>query len=167
LLGLAWFEKFTVSRMMQSTLGLNGNFRGLLTRCLPGNSDIMRGPISRLTKRSIDALKPPAGGHDAVLFDDALPGFGVRVKPSGVISYLVQFRNRKGRSRRLTLGRHGVLTPDEARRETRKVLADVAKGADPAEARVEARRDLNVRALCDLYLAEGLVVRFIEFAMNV
>ena len=49
--------------------------------------------MSRLTKRFIDTLKPPPGGNDAVLFDDALPGFGVRVKPSGVVSYLVQFRN--------------------------------------------------------------------------
>lgn len=111
--------------------------------------------MPRLTKRFIDALKPASDGRDLVLFDDVLPGFGVRVKPSGAISYLVQYRNREGHSRRLTLGRHGVLTPDEARKEARTALADVTKGADPAEARAEARRDLTINELCDLYLAEG------------
>ena len=111
--------------------------------------------MPRLTKRVVDALRPGPTASDLVHWDSELPGFGVRVKTSGVVSYLIQYRNRQGRSRRMTLGRHGVLTPDEARQEARQALADVAKGADPAETRNEARKDPTIRELCDLYLSEG------------
>jgi hypothetical protein len=47
----------------------------------------------RLTKTTVDKLAP--GAEDYIIWDDALPGFGVRVKPSNVKSYVVQYRNRK------------------------------------------------------------------------
>ena len=52
----------------------------------------------KLTKRSVEAITP--GLSDLVVWDEHVPGFGVRVKPSGVRSYLVQYRNLAGRSRR-------------------------------------------------------------------
>jgi len=57
------------------------------------------------------------------------------VKPSGVCTYIVQYRNAHGRTRRHALGRHGALTPDAARKLARQVLGQIAGGADPAAER--------------------------------
>lgn len=70
--------------------------------------------MPKITKRTVDALK--ANEKDLIIWDDDLPGFGIRVKPSGVKSYILQYRNDAGRSKRATLGRHGVLTAEMARK---------------------------------------------------
>ena len=111
--------------------------------------------MPNITKRFVDALRRPKDGGDVFAWDDALPGFGVRMKPTGAISYIVQYRNAGGVSRRFTLGRHGVLTPQEARHMAKDRLADVRRGQDPAEARNKAWHDPTVTVLCDLYLKEG------------
>jgi integrase len=116
--------------------------------------------MPRLTKRTIDATAP-ARDRDVFVWDAELPGFGVRVKSSGVKSLIVQYRNRNGRSRRLTIGRYGVLTPEEGRQQARKILADAALGSDPAERRAADRAALTVGQLCDEYLdrtERGLII---------
>ena len=78
----------------------------------------------------MDALRPDPAGRDCFLWDagdGALKGFCVRLKASGVASYVVQYRNKEGRARRLALGRVGVLTPEEARTLAR----DKLKAATP------------------------------------
>ena len=65
-----------------------------------------------ITKRTVDALS--VEHRDAVFWDRDLPGFGIRVYPSGLKKYVVQSRGPGG-SKRATLGRHGKLTADEAR----------------------------------------------------
>ncbi len=57
-----------------------------------------------LTKRTVDRLS--VNGKDAVFWDNDLPGFGVRVYPSGKKVFVVQTR-AFGRSKRVSLGRHG------------------------------------------------------------
>jgi len=102
-----------------------------------------------LTKRSVEAAR--ANGADAWLWDDDLPGFGVRVFPSGVKSYLIQYR-AKGRTRRATLGTHGVLTAEQARARARRLLLAVKDGADPAEEKRQARKAETVSELSERYL---------------
>jgi integrase len=117
-------------------------------------------PKARITKRSVDAVLP--GTKDTYLWDTDLAGFGLKVTPGGARIYLVQYR-RGGRgapTRRVTIGRHGSpWTPDEARQEARRLLAEVDLGGDPAQAQTLEREDLTVAELCDLYLAEGCTTK--------
>ncbi|MBU4574656.1 MAG: integrase arm-type DNA-binding domain-containing protein, partial [Desulfarculus sp.] len=108
--------------------------------------------MAKLTKRFIDSLRPRE--RDFVVWDADMPGFGIRVKPSGRKSFVVQYRNAQGRSRRLTVGVYGHLTPAEARKEARLHLADADRGMDPAETRTEARKASTVAEFAQRYLLE-------------
>jgi integrase len=109
--------------------------------------------MTKITKRAVDAIR--ASGREIFLWDDETPGFGLRAKPSGAKSFVVQYRNVQGRSRRLTLGRYGVLTVEEARRRARLSLASVLKGEDPAENKLLERGALTVADLCREYLSKA------------
>ena len=105
---------------------------------------------NRLTKRTVDAL-----AMDRIAWDGEVKGFGVRHRATGKF-YLVKYRF-KGRQRWYTIGRHGSpWTVEEARKEAKTVLGQVADGLDPAEARDRDKADrMTVADLCDLYLKEG------------
>jgi integrase len=109
--------------------------------------------MPKITKRVVDGLKPRRDG-DLFEWDSELRGFGVRLKPSGVRSYVVQYRNNNNRSRRFTLKNSSALTPDEARAEARNLLAAISKGHDPAEDKRALRKQITVRELCGVYLLE-------------
>jgi integrase len=114
--------------------------------------------VAKLTKRVVEAAEPQ--GRDYVVWDDELPGFGLRVFVSGKRSYLIQYRSA-GRSRRYTIGSHGVWTPELARKEARIQLGRVAQGDNPAEERHLDHKAVTVKELCELYLkdlAAGLVL---------
>jgi integrase len=115
--------------------------------------------LPKLTKRFVDALKPVT--RDTLFRDDELAGFALRAKPSGARTWVVQYRNLAGRTRKLALGRVGVLTPDEARQRARKALGRVAAGEDPSASRNAARGAMTMADLCRDYLAaadKGLVL---------
>ena len=105
--------------------------------------------MPKLTKRFVDLALP--GDKDLFYWDDDIPGYGLRIKPSGVKSYLVQYRQGK-RSRRMTLGRHGVITADEARKLAKKELGSVAHGKDPAQERSDDRQAPTVVDLATDYM---------------
>ena len=80
-----------------------------------------------ITKRTVDALS--VEDRDAVFWDRDLPGFGIRVYPSGLKKYFVQSRGPGG-STRATLGRHGKLTADGARRRAAEAIDRIKRGAE-------------------------------------
>jgi integrase len=106
----------------------------------------------KLSKTVVERIN--AANQDVVVWDNTLPGFGVRVKPSGVRSYVIQYRNRNtSASRRLTIGQHGpLLTFDQAKKQARAMLANAMRGEDPVEIRKTARRAPSIADLAVDYL---------------
>jgi integrase len=114
--------------------------------------------VAKLTKRLVEGLDLKLADYFA--WDNELPGFGVRVWPTGRKVYLAQYR-ASGRTRRVKIGVHGPLTVEEARNGAKGILGDVARGDDPAEDRATRRKSLTVRDLCDNYLGaarHGLIM---------
>lgn len=81
----------------------------------------------------IDAAKPPAEGQ-VFLRDEELRGFALRVSAGGAKSFVLE-REIHGRIRRMTLGRYGTLTVDQARRIAQEKMGEIAKGNEPCEKR--------------------------------
>ncbi|MBI1329131.1 MAG: DUF4102 domain-containing protein [Alphaproteobacteria bacterium] len=109
--------------------------------------------MPRLTKRVIDTLKPDPTTPDRTIWDDTLSGFGVRVRASGAMTWIIMYRTQDGRLRKYRIGKVGAMTPDEARKEARQKLAAIDRGDDPAEERTALRKAMSVAELCDLFLA--------------
>jgi integrase len=111
-------------------------------------------PKAKLTKRSVDALKPDEKAYTA--WDTDLVGFGLRVRPSGERTYVLKYRIGREQAW-FTIGRHGSpWTAEQARAEARKLLGDVARGVNPAAKRDADRAAINFAELCDLYMSEGV-----------
>lgn len=128
----------------------------------------------RISKASVDATTPSAAG-DVTVWDDRIAGFGLKVTPAGAKVYIYRYRiSRPGQAsqtapRKYTIGRHGSLTPDQARRRAQELAALVAQGVDPrqqeldaidvrdraealAEEQERARRDLAFSRISDMWL---------------
>jgi hypothetical protein len=111
----------------------------------------------KLTKLAVEQI--PAQGAEVVVWDTALPGFGLRVKPTGVRSYIIQYRDRTtGASKRMTIGQHGaLLTFDQAKKHARGILADALRGQDPVGERRAGRKAPNMADLASDYLERHAV----------
>lgn len=83
------------------------------------------------------------------MFDRDLPGFGIKITPSGRKVFLFQYRfppGRGGRTRRVTIGDYGEgLTPDQARALAAKLRGSVATNTDPFEELQEVHRQTHLR----------------------
>jgi integrase/DNA-binding XRE family transcriptional regulator len=108
--------------------------------------------MPNLTKRYIDSLAVTQ--IRAVHWDSGLKGFGLLLLPSGVRSFIYNYRSADGRKRRYTIGRFGALTAEQARARARELAGRVARGEDPAAA-AKSRRDApTVGELLDDYLTK-------------
>jgi integrase len=104
--------------------------------------------MAKITKRFVDGLSAEDRGR--VFRDDEIKGFAVRRNGDGSITYLCEYRAGPGRgapTRRMSIGRHGVLTPDEARKRARALLNRVFDGFDPAGEREATKREPTVADL--------------------
>ena len=113
----------------------------------------MTGPRCRsISGRAVERL---SADRDTVFWDRALPGFGVRVYPSGSKVYVVQTR-AGGRSRRITVGRHGVLPAGRAREMAASIIARIKAGEEPVpvSAHPEPEAGPSVADLAERYLRE-------------
>jgi integrase len=108
----------------------------------------------KITKRAVDAAEPR--GTRYTIFDTAIPGFGLRVFPSGEKSWIFEYRpGEGGRStpkRRMTLGRVTDFTPDQARRVADGLRSAVKTGKDPQRERSTQREALTVEQLATRFL---------------
>lgn len=107
----------------------------------------------RISKRVVDAAQPI--GKEYFIWDGDLPGFGLRVRASGSCTYVFQYRAGLGRSaptRRLTLGRVGKLTPDQARGLAKTALGEMALGGDPAADKAGERKAGSIAELVERFL---------------
>jgi integrase len=115
--------------------------------------------MTRLTKTVVEGAEPQDKQYSVWCGD--LPGFGVYVHPTGKRTYFVDYRNSVGKRRRLTIGRHGKLTAETARKLAITTMGEAVKGEDPAEERRTQRKSLTIKELCTRYLEaaeRGLVM---------
>jgi integrase len=111
----------------------------------------------RITKSFVDKVEIPRPKPDQTSTqdfyrDEAIPGFGLRVTSGGAKSFIVEKRVN-GRVKRITLGRYGNLTVEQARTEAMKILGKVATGGDPiAEKRERYARSVSLLQVFNDYL---------------
>lgn len=101
----------------------------------------------KISKSFIDKLIPPpplenGNGKQAFYRDSTIPGFGLRITSSGAIAFIVEKRIN-GKVKRITLGRYGNLTVEQARNMALEFLGKVATGRDPL---AEKRADQAISA---------------------
>jgi integrase len=108
----------------------------------------------RLTVKSIDGVKLPEGKKDYIVFDDDIPGFGLRLREGGSKTWIYQYRVGP-KQRRIVLGPTKKLQLVAARQHAKELQSKITLGKDPAMEREEARHDAEntVGALAEKYLA--------------
>ncbi|MGO9767954.1 MAG: tyrosine-type recombinase/integrase [Roseiarcus sp.] len=111
---------------------------------------------AKLTKRTVDSAAQKAERY--TLWDTELKGFALRVAESGTKTYILRYRprgtGRVGPRRFMVLGRHGAITPDEARAHAKAILGAVAAGQDPAKERSQANSAMPIAELVELFINE-------------
>lgn len=112
--------------------------------------------MQRLTKRTVEGIS--ATGIDHFIWDQQMPGFGLRVSPKGQKSFLIQYRYQ-GRTQRMRLGRAGFITADEARKKARVLLGEAEAGKNPALAAATKRQAPLLSEVVERFVKDHVEVR--------
>lgn len=106
----------------------------------------------KLTQKMANDAALPAGRNELLLFDDDVPGFGLRIGKKRK-SWIVQWQ-QGARQRRMTIGHCGILSASKAREEAQTVLAKVRLGEDPQADKLARRHEVCVGDLVEPFLAQ-------------
>ncbi|HHI9467965.1 TPA: tyrosine-type recombinase/integrase [Legionella anisa] len=108
--------------------------------------------IVRLTKTVIDKIEPTLGKEQSFYRDDQLKGFALRVTAKGVKSFVVETRIN-GHVKRITLGKYGNITTEEARKQAKSLLGSIAQGNNPiAEKKTQIIKAMTLQQVFNAYL---------------
>ncbi|MFM1864088.1 MAG: hypothetical protein RLZ26_2610 [Pseudomonadota bacterium] len=110
-------------------------------------------PMPKLTKRIVDAAE--AQPIEYFVWDSEIPGFGLRLLPSGRKGFVVQYRAIR-RSRRISLGPSTVLTCEQARTRAITIVAAARNGQDPAAERDAGRKAITIKELAERFDKEHI-----------
>jgi integrase len=109
----------------------------------------------RLTDRTVTKLAKPATGN-IIHFDAEVGGFGVRITAAGARAFVLCYRTRAGRQRRLTIGGVGEWTVGAARAEAKELKRQIDAGGDPLGEKVADRDAPTMADLCQRFSEEHL-----------
>ncbi|RYG55689.1 MAG: DUF4102 domain-containing protein, partial [Alphaproteobacteria bacterium] len=115
--------------------------------------------MGKLTKRAIDAVET-VGSTPSIIWDEQLPGFGVKALSSGVKRFVLKYRagggGRNAKQRWMTLGTYGAITLDQGRDLARQALAEIARGGDPQGSKYKLRAAPTLQDVWDRFETEQL-----------
>ena len=107
-----------------------------------------------ISNKSLDKIVP--GEKPRIVWDTRLTGFGIKVMPSGTLSFIVNYRadggGRKAPNRRMTIGRHGKISVARARQKAQEILGEAAGGKDPSKTRQEKRAVPSLGDVFEAYM---------------
>jgi hypothetical protein len=136
-----------MSSVMQRTCG---DLRGV--RVFPCSSPVLEGPRHEAHPETIAGIALPAGKSEHVVFDETLPGFGLRIRASGARSWVYQCKVGR-RNRRVTIGSVSAVSPARARETANEMHAKARLGIDPSQTKIESRTQASVSEALRTYLA--------------
>lgn len=106
----------------------------------------------KLTKTVVDAAMPQSTDYE--LRDTVIPGFLLKVTPTGRKVFMLQYRTNAGQRRKPAIGQFGEITVEQARFIAQDWLADVRKGKDPSADKAAARQAPTVREFCTKFIED-------------
>ena len=92
----------------------------------------------KFTQKTVDALGLPPRKTEAIIFDDDLPGLGLRIRAGGTRTWVFQYKIGR-QTKHITIGNTGVVTLAKARATAADLHARVRLGGDPSGEKAESR----------------------------
>src|SRR6516162_11892849 len=131
----------------------------LASTVLP-SAEVIHLPTARpssgsFTRASINKMHCPPGKFEALFWDTACRGFGIRALKSGRRSWIYQYRDEHKRTRRIAIGDVSAVSLDTARAVARRYAANVTQGANPSVQRKAKHTAITLLSVTEAYLRDA------------